>query len=285
MTGGQERLRATFWLLEAPDSLAQESRRNPDGTGLGYYDDREEPVVVKQPLAAYEDQQFAQEAREISARTFIAHVRHASGTPVTLRNTHPFVQAGRLFAHNGVIGDVPALERHLGEGMSMVGGETDSERYFALITREIGRSGDVAEGIVAAASWIAENLPVFALNCVLITERELWALRYPDVHELHVLQRAAGGTRGKRHLELASARGSVRVRSGDLARRAAVVVASEELDEDAGWRPLQSGELVHVDPNLRTTIRQVIERPPTHQLTLAQLDPRAAASQAPAQRA
>ena len=281
LSGGHERVRATFWLLEAPDSLAQESRRNPDGTGIGYYDERDEPVVVKQALAAYEDFQFAQEAREISARTFVAHVRHASGTPVTLRNTHPFVQAGRLFAHNGVIGDVPSLERRLGNGMSMVGGETDSERYFALITAEIARVGDVGEGIVSAATWIAENLPVFALNCVLITDRELWALRYPDVHELHLLERSPGGTRGKRHLELASARGSVRVRSGDFARRPAVVVASEEMDEDAGWRPLQSGELVHVDANLRTTVRRVIDRPPVRQLTLAQLDPKAAASQAP----
>jgi glutamine amidotransferase len=283
MSGGHERVRATFWLLEAPDSLAEQSRRDPDGTGLGYYDEADEPVVVKQPLAAYEDQQFAQEAREVSSRTFVAHVRYASGSPITLRNTHPFVQAGRLFAHNGVIGDVSVLERQLGEGMSMVGGETDSERYFALITQEIERTGDVGEGIVAAASWIAENLPVFALNCVLITATELWALRYPDVHELHVLERGAGGQRGQRHLEHASARGSIRVRSGDLARRPAVIVASEELDEDPGWRALQSGELVHVDANLQTTVRRVIERAPAHQLTLAELDPKAAASQAPAQ--
>jgi predicted glutamine amidotransferase len=283
MSGGHEPVRATFWLLEAPDSLAQQSRRNPDGTGLGYYDESDEPVVVKQPLAAYEDHQFAEEAKEVRSRTFVAHVRYASGTPVTLRNTHPFVQAGRLFAHNGVIGDVPRLERHLGDGMSMVGGETDSERYFALITQEIARTGDIGEGIVSAATWIAENLPVFALNCVLTTTTDLWALRYPDVHELHVLERAAGGPRGNRHLEHASARGSIRVRSGELAKRPAVIVASEEMDEDAGWRALQSGELVHVDGNLHTTVRRVIDRPPAHQLTLAQLEPKAAASQAPAQ--
>ena len=284
MTGGHQRFRATFWLLEAPDSLAQQSRRNPDGTGLGYYDQAEEPVVIKQPLAAFEDEAFAREAREISARTFVAHVRYASGTPLTLRNTHPFVQAGRLFAHNGVIGDVPRLEHHLGDGMSMVGGETDSERYFALITKEIERTGDVAEGIIAAASWIAENLPVFALNCVLITATELWALRYPDVHELHVLERAAGGTRGKRHLEHASARGSIRVRSGDLIKRPAVIVASEEMDEDSGWRALESGELLHVDGELKATVRRVIDRPPAHQLTLAELEPKAAASQTPDKR-
>jgi glutamine amidotransferase len=164
--------------------------------------------------------------------------------------------------------------------MSMVGGETDSERYFALVTREIEERDDVGEGLVAAATWIADHLPVFALNCVLITPTDLWALRYPDVHELHVLERASGGPRGNRHLEHASARGSIRVRSGDLASRPAVIVASEEMDEDPGWRPLQSGELVHVDADLHTTIRRVIHGPPAHQLTLAQLEPKAAASQA-----
>jgi|SRR5579884_78288 len=279
MSGGHERIRATFWLLEAPDSLAQESRRNPDGTGLGYFDEEDQPVVLKQPLAAYEDQQFAQEAKEVCARTFVAHVRYASGTPITLRNTHPFVLDGRLFAHNGVIGDLPALERELGSAIGMVGGETDSERYFALITREAARTGDVGGAIVSAARWIAEHLPVFALNCVLTTDSELWALRYPDVHELHLLERPAGGSSGARHMDHASARGSVRVRSGDLARRAAVIIASEAMDENPGWRALQSGELVHVGPDLEVTVTRVIDRPPAHQLTLAELEPKAAASQ------
>jgi glutamine amidotransferase len=178
---------------------------------------------------------------------------------------------------------VSALERELGSAMSMVGGETDSERYFALITREIARSHDVGEGIVSAVHWIADNLPVFALNLVLIDDSELWALRYPDVHELHVLERLAGGSTGARHLDHASARGSIRVRSGDLSRCPAAIVASEAMDEDPRWRPLQSGELVHVDPDLNVTISRVIDRPPARQLTLADLDPKAAASQAAAQ--
>jgi glutamine amidotransferase len=284
MSGGRERVRATFWLLEAPDSLAQQSRRNPDGTGLGYYDNRDQPVVLKQPLAAYEDQQFAQEAKEVSSRTVVAHVRYASGTPVTVRNTHPFVQDGRLFAHNGVIGDLPALERELGPTLSVVGGETDSERYFALITREIARAGDVGGGIVAAARWIADHLPVFSINCVLITDSEVWALRYPDVHELYVLEREAGGSSGNRHFEAASARGSMRVRSGDLGRRPAVMIASEPMDEHPGWRLLESGQLVHVDPDLKVKVTQAIDRPPAHQLALADLEPAAAQSQQPDRR-
>jgi predicted glutamine amidotransferase len=279
MSGGREPVKATFWLLQAPDSLSQQSRREPDGTGLGTFTPDGSPVVCKQPLAAFEDQGFAQEARSVSSRTFVAHVRYASTGSLTQQNTHPFQQHGRLFAHNGVIGDLPRLERELGQAISLVGGETDSERFFALISAEIERTGDVAEGIAVAARWAAANLPVFALNLVLITASDLWALRYPDVHELYVLQRAAGGPSGARHLEHASARGSIRVRSGDLARRPAVVVATERMDEDPGWRQLDPGELLHVDPELHVTSTQVLDSPPAHPLALSDLGPRAAASQ------
>ena len=281
MSGGREPVRATFWLLEAPDSLAQQSRREPDGTGLGTFDDQGHPIVSKQPLAAYEDQKFAQEAREVTSRTFVAHVRYASTGAVSPENTHPFQQRDRLFAHNGVIGDPERIEPELGDTAELVRGETDSERYFALITKEIERDGDVGASIVRATAWIAENLPVFALNVILITATELWALRYPDVHELFVLERAAGGPSGHRHLEHASARGSMRVRAGDLADRPAVIVASERMDEDAGWRALGPGELLHVDPDLKVTITRPLTKPPAHQLTLANLGVKAAASQAP----
>jgi predicted glutamine amidotransferase len=279
MSGGAEPVQATFWLLEAPDSLANQSRREPDGTGLGAFTADGKPEVFKQPLAAYEDQAFAREARSVTSRTFVAHVRYASTGGIELKNTHPFEQRGRIFAHNGVIGDLGALERELGDQMSLVGGDTDSERYFALITREIDRTGDVGEGIASAARWVTANLPVFAINCVLITASDVWALRYPDVHELHVLERAAGGPTGSRHLEHASARGSIRVRSGDMASRPAVVVATERMDEDAGWREMAAGELLHVDRSLNVTRRRVLTDPPAHPLTLADLDPRAAASQ------
>jgi glutamine amidotransferase len=61
-----------------------------------------------------------------------------------------------------------------------------------------------------------------------------------------------------------------------------VIIASEEMDEDPGWRALQSGELLHVGPDLNVTITRPLKGPPAHPLTLKDLDPRAAASQAPA---
>gem|GEM_PF-4924540 len=67
--------------------------------------------------------------------------------------------------------------------MSYVHGETDSERYFALITRETEIAGDVGEGIVRAVNWLAANVPVFALNLVLTPApagATLGALRPPQ---------------------------------------------------------------------------------------------------------
>ena len=76
--GGRRRLRATFWLLEAPDSLAAQSRRNPDGYGIGFFDGDGTPHVDKRPASAYHDEAFAREARELRSSTFVAHVRYAS---------------------------------------------------------------------------------------------------------------------------------------------------------------------------------------------------------------
>ena len=203
--GGRRRLRATFWLLEAPDSLAAQSRRNPDGYGLGVFADDGSPDVDQRPAAAYEDERFAREAREEESSTFAAHVRYASTGRVSLENTHPFEQRGRLFAHNGAILDLEKLDGHLGDYRDLVAGETDSA-------------------------------------------------------------------------------GTIRIRSAGLAERAAVIFASEQMDEDRGRRSLEPGELVRVDTDLNVSTR-VIDRAPAHQLRLEDLDPRAAASQrSPTQR-
>jgi predicted glutamine amidotransferase len=277
-------VRATFWLLDSSDSLSVQSHREPDGVGVGIFTPDGEPEVFKQPVAAYRDREFAREARDLTSRTFIAHVRFASTGGLLPENTHPFCQHGRLFAHNGVIEDLPTLERELGVAMSLVRGDTDSERLFALITKYAAGSGDVGSAITAAVGWVADNLPLYAVNLVLTTPTELWALRYPDTHELYVLPRGSGGPGGEDRLEHAStaeAPGDVRVRSADLAAAPAVVVASEPMDDDPGWRLLGAGELLHVGTDLGTTSEVVLDRPPVHPLTTADLDPRAAASQHP----
>lgn len=274
------RVQASFWLLEAPDSLEAQSHREPDGTGLGTFAVDGTPVVEKQPIAAYEDQAFAREARHRHSTTFVAHIRYASTGNLRVENTHPFQQHGRVFAHNGVIGDLSTLEAELGSYRDLVLGDTDSERFFALITKHIDENGgDVGAAITSAGGWIAAQLPIYAINLVLTTPTDLWALRYPDVHDLFVLPRPSDPAQPRRHLDHASRSGRVRVRSSALAQLPSVVVASERMDEDPGWRPLAAGELLHVDGQQRVTSEIALPDPPAHPLTIADLGGAAAASQ------
>ena len=66
------------------------------------------------------------------------------------------------------------------DAADLVHGNTDSERVFALITVETRRhGGDVAAGLAAAIAWVSANLPLYALNLVMSTATDVWALRYP----------------------------------------------------------------------------------------------------------
>ncbi len=281
LSAAPRRVHATFWLMDAPDSLAEQSRRMPDGTGLGTFSEAGEPKVEKQPLAAYEDEQFAAEAKTRESSTFVAHVRFATTGDKQAKNTHPFLQKGRMFAHNGVIEDLVALDAQLGAYRDLVVGDTDSERFFALITRHIDENaGDVTAGVVSATQWIAANLPLLSLNFVLTSSNELWALRYPSTHHLLFLERQAGGTTGKRQLHHASGPSTIRVRSAHLANHCSVIVASEQMDEDPGWTPLQSGELLHVSGDLEVSRRMILDRPPARQLPSDEIDEVSAPAQA-----
>jgi glutamine amidotransferase len=276
---GTRDVTATFWLINAPDSLAAQSHRNPDGAGVGTFGPGGQPEVSKQPIAAWEDAQFATAARDLRGTTFVAHVRYASTGAHTLANTHPFVLDGRLFAHNGVVQGLGELDRRLADlgAAGLVGGETDSERIFALITAETRRNGgDVTAGLTAAVGWISAHLPVYALNLVLITATGLWALRYPATHELYVLDRPAG--RGQA-LDVASPR--IHAQSPHLAHQPSVIIASERMDVDPGWRLMDPGELLHVGPTLEIGSSAPFPPEPARLLRVPDLDPATAASQHP----
>lgn len=278
---GSRPVRATFWLLDAPDSLSRQSRKEPDGAGIGTFEADGGARVSKRPLAAWEDHAFAREARQLVSTTFLAHVRYASIGAHTLANTHPFEQDGRLFAHNGAFHGLDRLDARLAElGVAgLVQGQTDSERLFALITAESRRAGgDVAEGIVRAVGWIAVELPVLALNLIVTTATDLWALRYPATHPLFILERDPSAEPAPAApLDARSHR--IHSRSTELSGARSVLFATEPMDHNPGWRPLAPGELVHVGPDLAVTCTVPFPDQPAHPLTLADLDPSAAASQ------
>ena len=126
---GADPVSATFWLLDAPDSLREQSHREPDGAGIGVFDPDGNPVIDKQPLAAWDDAEFARQAKIAHSRTFVAHVRYASTGAHTVANTHPFAQDGRLFAHNGAFGGLDRIDARLAElGAGQPGRRSDRQR-------------------------------------------------------------------------------------------------------------------------------------------------------------
>jgi predicted glutamine amidotransferase len=269
---------AKFWLLDAPDNLAAQSRKNPDGTGLGVFDAQGRPQVHKQPIAAWDDADFATEAHDLTGTTFIAHVRYATTGSHDVVNTHPFLQDGRIFAHNGVLEGLDMLDERLREvgTADLVLGQTDSERMFALITASIrARGGDVTAGLVDAMRWLADNVPIYAANVLLSTATDVWALRYPEPNELYVLDRREAPSDHRFHLRT----NRIRADSDHLRSRPSVVFASERMDDDPRWRLLEPGELVHVDSALQINSDVVLPDPPRHQLGPADLNATAQAAQ------
>ena len=272
---------ATFWLLDAPNDLMVQSKRNPDGTGLGVFDGDGKPVLKKQPIAAWEDTKFAREAHDMTGTTFIAHVRHASTGKLDVRNTHPFLQDERIFAHNGIVSGLDVLEERLAQlGVAdLVVGDTDSERVFALITASIQASGgDVEAGLLDAMNWLAVNVPIYAVNLLLSTATDMWALRYPEPNDLYLLDRRK--PESSPHFDLQTAR--IHAQSQHLDTKPSVVFASEPMDKDPEWRLLEPGTLVHVDADLAITERVALPEPPKYQLSLANLSSKEASSQHPA---
>ncbi len=261
MSGGQHDVQATFWLLDAPTSLLHLSEGQPDGVGLGTFNPDGTPWVYRKPVAANRSQTFIADAHEVRSRTFLAHIRHATAGEPTRENTHPFEQHGRLFAHNGVLGDLDALRARLGEHAALVEGSTDSELYFTLITKRIEENGgDVAAGITQAAREIAAEISLYSLNMLLTTPTDVWALRYPATNELWILERSiaalgapgdvlggdrdggSGGGSGADGFDGRSMSGITRVFSGQLSILPATVIASQPMDTNPLWRLLESGE-------------------------------------------
>jgi glutamine amidotransferase len=274
---GTDVVTATFWLLDAPDNLAEQSRKNPDGTGLGVFDGQGHPQVHKQPIAAWQDTDFATEAHDLTGTTFIAHVRYATTGSHDVVNTHPFLQDGRIFAHNGVVEGLDVLDERLREvgTADLVLGQTDSERVFALITGAIrARAGDVTAGLVDAMGWLADNVPIYAVNVLLSTATDVWALRYPEAHELYVSDRH--DMPEDHRFQLRTNR--IHAESQPLRSRASVVFATEPMDGAARWQLIEPGELVHVDAGLQISRELVLPNPPRHQLRDKDLSPTALAS-------
>ena len=148
-------------LIDEPNALQIQSRDHADGWGIGYYPEGAlAPLVLRSINPAFADDEFADTADRVSARTVIAHVRRASCGPVSLENTHPFHHDRWMFAHNGTVSrfqDVrssleAAIDRRLHR---LIRGDTDSERCFLLLLSRLLAGGPLEKPRSPAAMGTA----------------------------------------------------------------------------------------------------------------------------------
>jgi predicted glutamine amidotransferase len=165
--------------------FAARGEENPDGWGLGWYPDRS-LAIVKEPRkwASSHFAGFLQSSSTLMSRTYLAHVRHrTTGGEPTHADTHPFARelGGRdyCFAHNGTL-DGLVWDLPLGSHRPL--GDTDSERYFCHLIREIAARGGHLDD-VEAWRWLHQVLAdanrFGKLNCLLSDGRRLFV--YHDV--------------------------------------------------------------------------------------------------------
>jgi predicted glutamine amidotransferase len=96
---------------------------------------------------------------------------------VTPQNTHPFLDGGYAFAHNGHISPVERLEGLLTRGSrAKLRGDTDSERYFQYLMQCIAERGDDAKGLSQSLAVVTREFPHASLNALMLTPTHLFGV-------------------------------------------------------------------------------------------------------------
>lgn len=151
-----------------------------DGWGMAWHDHGDPHIthVVSSPDSAILDPQYDELARRRLGPAGIVHLRWATGgLPVNEHNTHPFVEGGRAFAHNGHISPMGRLESLLtDESRERVRGDTDSERYFRFLLQCIDEADDELAGVTAALRVLTAEFPQSSLNALMLTPERMFAV-------------------------------------------------------------------------------------------------------------
>jgi len=244
-------------LKEAPRSLARLSREHPDGWGIAAHGG---PGSIPPPSTrsphdgpwrihkgtnpAGECNRFLEIASRSSGTVLIAHVRQKTVGPTSIENTHPFVQSGWVFAHNGTLRDHASLRAQISpERLARVQGDTDSEILFAFLLTRLDHAGVSHVGGAPAAR--DEALRVIAVATEELRERKAGAFNFLLSDGASCFVHRFGRTL---FLLERTPHDPARPPTGDgwTPRRHAVLVASERLTEEP-WREVEEGTLFRID--------------------------------------
>jgi predicted glutamine amidotransferase len=175
-------------VVQSQRALESTAATNGDGFGMGWYGEHPEPGLYREVRPAWSDENLRYLCRHIQSHLYFAHVRAATGTPITRPNCHPFACGRWLFMHNGIIGNWARLRRRAealipDEFYGSRIGTTDSEAVFLAI---LGAGGDkdplgatarVLTSLTEMVSSKGYREPL-RFTAALANGRDLYAFRY-----------------------------------------------------------------------------------------------------------
>lgn len=243
---------------DAQRNLRKQSELNPDGWGVAVFSEKGKVIVHKALEKASGDQLFEKIAFSYIGKIMIAHVRKASSGSNKMENTHPFRIHEWVFAHNGTIYDQKKLETYIEPSVSTkIKGDTDSERYFALILSQFARDGirsnwevtNLLESLTSSIQMVRDRIGGSGLNFLLSNGRDLFA--YRNGRDLYYLIRDPGDIPEE---SFQSKETGALVSWKKAAGEKAVVVASERITESEHWQSVLNNEIICIEDDL--TVRR-----------------------------
>jgi len=240
-------------IRQSTHSREREEPLNGDGFGVGWYaaDPRLEPAVFRSITPAWNNRNLVNLTRVVASGCILAHVRAATqSSGVNEANCHPFRFGSHLFMHNGDVGSFRGVRRAMlasvrDEAFDNVYGSTDSEHVFALVIDEMLRapaglepSERMARALEAAIQRVVELVAKHGqgepsyLNCAL-----------SDGHNAVVSRFANDPDYAPESLYYFS---GALYPSVDGRSARSVIVSSERLTADPGWREIPANHMVIV---------------------------------------
>jgi glutamine amidotransferase len=175
-------------VVQSLRALESTASINGDGFGMGWYGEHPEPGLYREIRPAWSDENLRHLCRHITSHLYFAHVRAATGTPITRPNCHPFACGRWLFMHNGSIGNWSRLRRKVealipDDLYSARIGTTDSEAIFLAILGA-GADEDPVGATVRILATLTEMVnrdghkEPLRFTSALANGRDLYAFRY-----------------------------------------------------------------------------------------------------------
>lgn len=242
-----------FSMLKGPKTILKLSYKNPDGWGIGWFEEGQ-PRVRKEAISAANSTQFRPFAASVVSSLVIAHIRLATCGDHTDKNCHPFLYGNWLFAHNGSVDREDLLKKLNKDHRSALEGETDSEVYFHWLLQNIESAGSVRAGVCNAL----KEITIFSsLNFLLADQNNLYAYRNAskttDNYSLFYLLRHPGKVGLE---ELRSREVQTLLQSKTLRGEKAVLICSEKLTDEP-WQEIPLGYLLGISHKLTIGLLEV----------------------------